>query len=212
MVTFLPYRFCEFCFLFLNRGWKWHHVTAATITVSQRLAPPSLRHPAPSTPPPPRHPASPLLSQARSAIDTDEGVEKSHAKKAPLPLSLLHSDNDRLSSHSDQHCHPQHCSAQTHTHVYKCMQAHTHARTRIYTGVYTHTHTYTGPMAVKIRTSLDNTDNQVTAVTSVIFTLEPDNTSKIPLAMGTTWDHCIKPIRRHVSHQISNYLLFNIPN
>lgn len=143
MVTFLPYRFCEFCFLFLNRGWKWHHVTAATITVSQRLAPPSLRHPAPSTPPPPRHPASPLLSQARSAIDTDEGVEKSHAKKAPLPLSLLHSDNDRLSSHSDQHCHPQHCSAQTHTHVYKCMQAHTHARTHAYTQAYTLTHTHT---------------------------------------------------------------------
>lgn len=143
MVTFLPYRFCEFCFLFLNRGWKWHHVTAATITVSQRLAPPSLRHPAPSTPPLPRHPASPLLSQARSAIDTDEGVEKSHAKKAPLPLSLLHSDNDRLSSHSDQHCHPQHCSAQTHTQVYKCMQAHTHARTHAYTQAYTLTHTHT---------------------------------------------------------------------
>lgn len=142
MVTFLPYRFCEFCFLFLNRGWKWHHVTAATITVSQRLAPPSLRHPAPSTPPLPRHPASPLLSQARSAIDTDEGVEKSHAKKAPLPLSLLHSDNDRLSSHSDQHCHPQHCSAQTHTQVYKCMQAHTHthAHTHIHRRIHSHTH------------------------------------------------------------------------
>lgn len=69
-----------------------------------------------------------------------------------------------------------------------------------------------GPTAVKIRTSLDNTDNQVTAVTSVIFTLGPDNTSKILLAMGTTRDHRIKPIRRHVSHQISNYLLFNIPN
>lgn len=55
---------------------------------------------------PPRHPASPLLSQARRAADTDEGVERTHAKKAPLPLSLSHRDNDRLSSHSDQRCHP----------------------------------------------------------------------------------------------------------
>lgn len=138
------------------------------------------------------HPASPVLSRARGAAD--KGVEKTRAEKAPpLPLSLLHRDNDRLSSHSDQHCHPQHRRAPTHT-------------------THTHTHTLSGPTAVKIRTSLDNTDNQVTAVTSVIFTLGPDNTSKILLAMGTTRDHRIKPIRRHVSHQISNYLLFNIPN
>ncbi len=92
-------------------------------------------------PPPPHHPASPLLSQARSDIDTDEGVEKTHAKKAPLPLSLLHSDNDRLSSHSDQHCHPQHCRAQTHTRIQAQARTQTHtAQTRTYTGVHTHIH------------------------------------------------------------------------
>lgn len=71
----------------------------------------------PSTLLPSHRPAPPLLSQAWSVIDTEEGMEKTHAKKAPLPLSLLLSDNDRLSSHSDQHCHPQHCGAQT-THTY----------------------------------------------------------------------------------------------
>lgn len=211
MVTFWPFESvnsasCSWTVAGSDTMWlRYQHIFS---TASPTQPPTS----APSTPPP-HHPASPLLSQARSATDTDEGVEKTHAKKAPLPLSLLHSDNDRLSSHSDQHCHPQHCCAQTHTHVRACKCRHTHIHTQhkhAYTQAYTHT--YTGPTAVKIRTSLDNTDNQVTAVTSVIFTLGPDNTSKIPLAMGTTWDHCIKPIRRHVSHQISNYLLFSIPN
>lgn len=175
-----------FCFLFLF-SFFFFFSPASSPTSTPGLAPPTS---------PPRFSFVKPSSERRRRRRGENTCQKS----PPLPLSLLHRDNDRLSSHSDQHCHPQHRHART--------RAHTHQRRR----ARTRAHTLAGPTAVKIRTSLDNTDNQVTAVTSVIFTPGPDNTSKILLAPGTTRDHRIRPIRRHASHQISNYLLFNIPN
>lgn len=143
-------------------------------------------HPASDTslhlPTPPTSPlyltSLPLLCRAElGAPSTQTKAWREHEPKKPPCHS--HSRDDRLSSHGDQHCHPQHGSAQTH--MYTSAHEYTQrARRRAYA------HTRPGPTPVKLLSSLTNTDNQVLSVTSVIFTPQPDNTSRIPLAMGTT--------------------------
>lgn len=127
----------------------------------QSLTPPSLRHPAPSIPTTPSSqshlPASALLSQAECHRHM-----KAWRKHVPeRPPCHSHSCTGTMIG-----CHHTAISTVTHniavhkyTHVYKCTQAHRHMSTHAH-NMHIHctqanVHTHSGPMAVKIHTSLD---------------------------------------------------------